>query len=145
MNNTPNAVVAEAVDKINEQRTEQVQIEAIRLIGCISNEQAKIAGCNERITTLRVEADKLVKNVISETSVLGSPLPDNANRETIAAVVAKANKDRQFTIEQSAGRLTNAIVSEQDTIVLVEKRIAELRTALLKLTVPTVSVEQVVG
>ncbi len=143
--NTPNQVVTDAVAKLNEQRTEQVQTEAVRLITCIANEQDKISAGAKRIGDLRVEADKLVRNVVTETSVLGVPLPENANRETIAKVIEKANKDKQYSVEQSATRLTNAIVAEQDAIVLIEKRIKDLREALLKLTVPTVSVEQVVG
>ncbi len=143
MNPTP--VVAEAVAKLNEQRTEQVQIEAVRLINCISNEQNKIAECEKRISDLRVEANKLAKTVVDETSVLGSPLPANANRETIAKVIEKANRDKQGGIEIAANRLTNAIVYDQEAIVAIEKRIKELREALLKLTVPTVSVEQIVG
>lgn len=143
--NTPTPVITDAVAKLNEQRTEEVQREAVRLIQCISNEQAKIVAGNKRIYDLQVEANKLAKDVVNETTILGVPLPENANRETIAKVIEKANKDRQYSIEQNASRLTNAIVSEQDAIALIEKRIAELRTALLKLTVPTVSVEQIVG
>lgn len=143
--NTPNQVVTDAVAKLNEQRTEQVQTEAVRLIGCISSEQAKIEACQKRIADLRVEGEKLTRNVVTPESVFGAPLPANANTETISKVVEKANKDKQYGVEQTASRLTSSIVAEQDAITLIEKRIAELREALLKLTVPTVSVEQVVG
>lgn len=140
-----NQVVADAVAQLNTERTKQVQTEAVRLISCISNEQSKIADANKRIVELREKAVALANDVVDETTVLGSPLPDNANRETIAAVIAKANKDRQYTVEQSATRLTLAITAEQDAIALIEKRITELRAALVKLTVPVVTVEQVVG
>jgi len=143
--NTVNLVVADVVTKLNESRTEEVQCEAVRLIGVIANEQAKIEASNKRIADLRVEGDKLARNVVTVESALGSPLPVNANTETITKVVEKANKDKQYSVEQSATRITSAIVSEQDSITLIEKRIKELREALLKLTVPTVSVEQIVG
>lgn len=140
-----NQVVTDAVVKFNEQRTEQVQAEAVRLINCIANEQSKIAEREKVIASLREEAAKLARNVITETTVLGSPLPENANRETIAKVIEKANKDKQYPIEQAASRLTASIVSEQDAIAMLDKKIADLRGQLLKLTVPTVSVEQIVG
>ena len=131
--------------KLNEQRLEQSVTEAVRLGNCVIAEQAKIAKCQENIVNLQKEANKLALDVIDANRILGNPVPANANQETLAKVIEKANQDRQYSIEQSGKRLTDAIVADQDTIVLVEKRIKELREAILKLSVPTVTVQQVTG
>lgn len=140
-----NTVVQEAVDELNAQKREQVLKEAVRLAECIEKERAKVEAGNQRIAALRAEAIKLVKSEVTAESVLGIPLPANANHDTVAAVIEKANKDRQYGIEQQAIRFRDSILAEQDAIVLIEKRIAELREALVKLTVPVVSVTQITG
>lgn len=145
MNTQTNTVVADAVARLNQQNAEAVQAEAIRLINSIQCKQASKQACNERIVELREELGKVAKNVVDETTVFGGSLPANANKETITKVIEKANKDRQYTVETAANRLTSAITSEQDAIVMLDKAIAELREKLAKLSVPEVSVTQVVG
>ncbi len=142
---TPNQVIVESVAKLNEQRNEAAVNEAVRLGNCVLAEQVKIDTAKSNISRLQVEANKLAKDVIDAERILGNPLPENANKETLAKVIEAANKNRQYTVEQSGIRLRDAIVAEQDTIVLVEKRITELRTAILKINVPVVTVEQVLG
>jgi len=143
--NTPNQVVAEAVSKLNEQRTEQVVQEAVRLSNQIIEKQQKIEKCRESIKALQVEAGKLAKDVIDANRIFGGALPANANAETLGKVLEAANKARQYNIEQSGKRLTDAITAEQDTIVLLQKGITELQEKILKLEVPVVTVEQVAG
>ena len=143
MNATP--VVTNAVDELNRQRNEQVLTESVRLVNAIANEQAKVVECEKQIEQARVDLNAIANRVVTAISVMGNPLPANANTETIAAVIAKANKEKQYSIEQQSGALTQRIVSEQDAIVLINKRIAELREALVKLTVPKVTAEQIVG
>lgn len=145
MNTTNNQVVSDAVAALNQQNAEALQNEAVRLINAIGREQDKVKEANDRMAVLRADLIKIASTVISETSVLGGSLPSNANRETIAAVIEKANKQRQYEIETSSGRLTAAITAEQDAVVMLEKRIADLRDQLLKLSVQPVTVAQIVG
>jgi len=143
--NNQNTVISEAIAKINTERTEQAVEQAVMLCVQISNENEKIVEATKAITQLREEAKTLANSVVTQESVLGATLPENANKDTIAKVVEKANKDRQGAIELKATRLTNSITAQQDIILAVEKRINNLRGELIKLTVPVVTVEQVVG
>lgn len=142
---TLNQVVAEAVSKLNEQRTEAVVQEAVRLSNQIVEKQGKIAKCRETIKALQDEANKLAKDVIDSNRIFGGALPANANAETLGKVLEAANKSRQYNIEQSGKRLTDSITNEQDAIVLLEKGIKELQDKILKLEVPVVTVEQIAG
>jgi len=48
-------------------------------------------------------------------------------------------------VESTANKLRDAIVSEQDQIVMLEKAIADLQVKLLAVKVPTVTVQQITG
>lgn len=143
--NSQNTVVVDAVSAHNKALVEQAQNEALNLIAAITNEQAKIASCEDRIKINRTELDKLAKDIVDEASVFGGSLPENANKETISKVIVEANKAKQFNVEQSSKRLVQNINAEQDAIKAVEKRIADLREKLTKLSAPVVTVDQIVG
>lgn len=145
MNTQTNTVVADAVERLNQQNSEAAQQEAVRLMNCINDKQDKKQACEGRISELRQELGKVASTVIDETSVFGGSLPANANRDTILKVLEKANKDRQYSVETASDRLQKAIVSEQDAIVMLDKAVAELREKIVKIEVPTVSVTQIMG
>lgn len=145
MSTENNTVAAAAVEAYNKNLTEQTQQAAVRLIGRITEEQAKIAGCHERIKARQDELAKIASDVIDEARVFGGSVPTNANRETIVKVIEKANKDRQYGIESSSQRLTGEIVAEQDAIAVIQGRITKLQEELTRLSTPTVTVAQVVG
>jgi len=142
---TSTTVVQDAVESLNKQNAEIAQAEAVRLINSIREKQERIVLCGERVVEFRKELDKVVKNVVDETTVYGGSLPGNANKETVAKVIEKANKDRQAVVENQANRLTASITSEQDQVAMLEKAIAELREKLGKVSVPTVTVQQITG
>jgi hypothetical protein len=143
--NTTTPVVTAAVDRLNEQRNEQIIQEGLRLTECINKEQAKIKACEDNIARNRVEINAVANRVVTAVSVLGNAIPDNANKDTLSAVIEKANKAKQYGIEQESDRLQKAIVADQDAVILINKRIEELRAALLALKVEVVTVEQIVG
>lgn len=145
MNTPTNTVVADAVERLNQQNTEAAQQEAVRLITSIQNKQDCKKACEGRIVELRKGLEKVAAAVIDEASVFGGSLPANANRDTIVKVLEKANRDRQYSVETAADRLQKAIVSEQDAIVMLDKAIDELRQKIVKIEVPQVSVTQIVG
>lgn len=145
MNTNANTVVVDAVTAHNEAIVAKTQAEAVRLIGLITAEQTKVEGCNARIAARREALDKIAKEEVTITTVMGGSLPANSNTETITKVVEKANKERQYSVESRSTELVAAINNEQDAIRAIEKRIADLRAELLKLSAPVVTVDQIKG
>jgi dihydroxyacid dehydratase/phosphogluconate dehydratase len=143
--NTASDVIVDAVAAHNQRKVEEARNEGVRLIECINQEKAKIAGCNERIKALREEGDKFSKDVISVESVFGGSLPENANSETILKVVEAANKARQFEVEQKTKRYTDSITQEQDAIKAIQLRTDKYAEQLKALKPAVVTVDQIVG
>lgn len=140
-----NTVVSNAVDAFNKEKAEQTQQQAVGLVNQIAERQERIKGCEQRIAEHRDALKKVAEDVVTEESVFGGSLPANANKTTITEVIAKANKNKQFTIEQASARLTAAIVAEQDAITGIQKQIVELQTKLLTLQAPEVTATQIAG
>jgi len=138
-------VVQDAVESLNKQNQEVATAEAVRYVNSIKEKRGLIDNCNQRIAELQVDINKLAKDVITETTIFGGTIPANANRETLAKVIEEGNKRRQGVVESTANKLRDAIVSEQDQIVMLEKAIADLQVKLLAVKVPTVTVQQITG
>ncbi len=138
-------VVQDAVEALNKQNQEVATAEAVRYANSIRDKRSQIDNCNKRIADLQVDINKVAKDVITENTIFGGTIPANANRETLAKVVEEGNKRRQGVVESTANKLRDAIVSEQDQIVMLEKAIKDLQEKLLAIKVPTVTVQQIAG
>lgn len=140
-----NTVITEAVAAKNAALAEQTTNAALDLIDQIQSTTRAKTECQERVTRLRNELGLVVKDEVTEASILGGSLPQNSNRETIAKIVEAANKARQFTVESKSKRIVDGITAEQDAIKSLDDKLAELRKKLTDLQFPEVTQSQITG
>lgn len=145
MQTTP--VVTAAIGKLNECKQGAVEGEAISLIGHITNEQATITRLEGEIKLHREELVKMTHDLISFESIVGTPYPGNPNvsEVTIEKAISELNKSKQGNVEFAAKRLSDAVVSKQQSIKSTNDRITELRKKLTELQAQVVTPETVLG
>lgn len=148
MNTTTNtAVVSTAVDLVNKAAQSRIEGRAVQLVNQILERNGALANENERIATLQVELDKVAGDTITPSSI-GVTLPTDAttdtdSQKTVRNVINTLNKAKQDEIQLKSSRLVQAIQNSQNNITTINKSIADLQTALNKLSAETVTVADV--
>ncbi len=144
-----NTVINNAVSKLNEVAQANTEAAAIRLVGMILAERAAITSQEAQIMGFQKQLVAIQEAVVTDTKVLGAPLPpeaqQTANQKTIAAVIAKLNKGAQGDVEAQSTNLANRITSAQAQIAACQKRIEEFTKDLTALEAKVLTPEAVVG
>lgn len=147
MNTTNTAVVSTAVDLVNKAAQSRIEGQAVQLVNQILERNGALANENERIGALQVELAKVAGDTITPSSI-GVTLPTDAttdtdSQKTVRNVINTLNKAKQDEIQLKSSRLVQAIQNSQNNITTINKSIADLQTALNKLSAETVTVADV--
>jgi formate dehydrogenase assembly factor FdhD len=142
-----NPVVDAGVAQVNKGKQQAVEARAAQLVNDILSDQGKIADREKMIAANRVELEKLSRAAITVISVFGSPFsPElNPNEKTISDVIARMNEGNQKMVEATASFHASAIVNEQESIKVIETRIARSRKELSELSSDSITITQVTG
>jgi hypothetical protein len=142
-----NNIINTAISNVNAERQVASISKAQGLIGCIERENQSLELLRLQVTENQEALRKLAGSEITFEKVLGFPKSTNpsATEATIIKSVEAIVMARQKDGEVRSTNLANAIANNLDAITATEKRIAELRDQLVKISTPVVQASAIVG
>jgi len=136
-----------AIDKVNEQKSEQLVDLAQAKITYIQQEQGKIAKFRKSIEDYQTFLKGLEQEMLTPTAVLGREpsLTPSPSEVTILNAIVKKNEEKAKSQANSSKSYVEIIDGLYASIKGCETRISELRKELSELTADVVTQQQILG
>jgi len=140
-------IINTAVSNVNAERTLEAVRKAQGIIGSIERENTSLTLLKKSLSENQEALAKLAQNEVTFEKVLGKakPTTPTASEATIIKSIEAIVESRQKDVETRSTGVAQQIANSLDAVKATEKRIADLRAELDKVSADSLTAAAIVG